>query len=73
MKSPLQAVYHACVPLLDRYAFVVSAGLLLVPLLLVAKVTYRLIELPRIGYAKTVNARLRQQQVALAGPEKSNP
>jgi peptidoglycan/LPS O-acetylase OafA/YrhL len=72
LKSPVQMIYAAAFPLLGEYAYFICAILLMLPLLAIAEVSYRLIELPGIRYAKTLNARLREQAES-ASQEKMNP
>lgn len=60
LKNPLQGVYAALLPYLDSYAYFVCALLLLVPLLLLAETSYRLIEVPGIRFGKMINSQPRQ-------------
>jgi len=59
LKNPIQGVYAALTPPLGAYAFFVCAALVLGPLLVLAEATYRLIEVPGIGFGKRVNSRIR--------------
>jgi peptidoglycan/LPS O-acetylase OafA/YrhL len=48
----MRRLYELCYPILGGYGFAVCAVAVLIPTLLVAEVTYRLIEVPGIGLGK---------------------
>jgi peptidoglycan/LPS O-acetylase OafA/YrhL len=51
-------VYAALAPQLVAYTLFVCAALVLGPLLVLTEVTYRLIEVPGIGFGKRVKSRI---------------
>jgi peptidoglycan/LPS O-acetylase OafA/YrhL len=59
LKSQIQWIYNVLMPYMGAYAYFVCALLLLMPLLAIAELTYRMIEIPGIRFGKIINARLR--------------
>ena len=66
LKSPIQSLYGMLQPMLGAYAFFFCALVVLVPLLLVAELSYRLIEIPGIRYGRRINSRIRAGQTEAA-------
>lgn len=60
-KNPIQETYAEFSPQIGAYAFFVCALLVLVPLLLLAEATYRLIEVPGIAFGKRINRQIRER------------
>jgi peptidoglycan/LPS O-acetylase OafA/YrhL len=61
LKSPIQAVNSTLATQLGAYAYFICAALILIPLIALAEVTYRLIEVPGIEYGKKINRRIRER------------
>lgn len=66
LKSPIQSLYAMLQPQIGAYAFFLCTVFVLVPLLLMAELSYRLIEIPGIRYGRRINARIRAGQAEAA-------
>jgi peptidoglycan/LPS O-acetylase OafA/YrhL len=61
LKSTLQGMYAQLVPQIGTYAYFVCFIVLLTPLLLLAELTYRFIEVPGIAFGSSMAKKVRSQ------------
>ncbi len=60
LRHPIQAGYTALSPSMGHYAYFVCAALVVLPILALAELTYRMIEIPAIRYGQTIIRRGRE-------------
>lgn len=62
LRKPLKALYGLLTPDIGAYAYFACAAVALLALLLLAEISYRLIEIPGMRYGQRLNARIRARQ-----------
>ena len=61
--SPIRELYVMLGEYLGAYAYFVCAALVLVPLLVLAEISYRIVEVPGIKYGQKINRKIRAKMV----------
>lgn len=61
LRGPIQSLYVALTPHIGTYAYFVCVPVVLLPLLLLAELTYRLIEVPGIAFGRAINSKSREK------------